>query len=175
MCNFKAGLAKCVVCFHFRFTSLKRDRKTMHILSAKKRKSIRKVIHQRVADQKLQKKTTHSSAASEFSVLFPCIVFSDAQNSLLFCHFHSVPTLHTRLLCCQSNCNDCMAPLGVFPSHLLSPIPWATPALDSRCWEATRMRLLWWVPDVRKPKGTRDGTAHNGLQTLLWAICWVRA
>lgn len=56
MCNFKAGLAKCAVCFHFRFTSLKRDWKIMHIFSAKKRKSIRKVIHQRAAEQKLQKK-----------------------------------------------------------------------------------------------------------------------
>lgn len=49
MCNFKAELAKCVVCFHFRFTSLKKDWKIMYIFSAKKKKSIRKVIQQRAA------------------------------------------------------------------------------------------------------------------------------
>lgn len=38
MCNFKAGLAKCVVCFHFKFTSLKKDWKIMYIFSAKEKK-----------------------------------------------------------------------------------------------------------------------------------------
>lgn len=149
MCNFKAGLAKCVVCFHFRFTSLKRDWKIMHIFSAKKRKSIRKVIHQRAAEQKLQKKKTHSSAASEFStVLFSCIVFSDAQNSLLFCHFHSVPTPHTRLLCCQCSCNDCVAPLGCFlltcwAPYPEPPLPWALGAERWSWWSSCDEFQMW--------------------------------
>lgn len=52
-----------MVCFHFRFTSMK-DWKIMYIFSAKKKKSIREVIHQPAAE-----KEVHSSAASEIKLL----------------------------------------------------------------------------------------------------------
>lgn len=123
MCNFKAGLSKCVVCFHFRFTSLKKDWKIMYIFSAKKKKfnkegdtstSSRKK-HTQVLLQKF-----HSFFFS-FCLSLAWYIFSGAWNSLLFCHLHFVLAPPTRLLCFQWGCNEQAAFGSLFSYYLSNP------------------------------------------------------
>lgn len=128
MCNFKAELAKCVVCFHFRFTSLKKDWKIMYIFSAKKKKSIRKVIQQRAAAKNSLKCCFRIFTFFFFFFFLSWNVFSGAQNSSVFCHFCFVPAPHTCPSCFQCGCNGPTAFLGcllpICEPHAEGCLPW---------------------------------------------------
>lgn len=165
MCNFKAGLAKCVVCFHFRFTSLKEDWKIMYIFSAKKKKFNKKgdtsTSSRKKCTQVLLQK--FQSLFFFFYLSLAQNIFSGAWNSLLFCHFHFVLAPQTHLPCFQRGRNKQAAFWSLF-SYYLSPFL-SKPCLGVWCWAPAHLQQG--TTSVLKPKRVSDCIALNGLEVTL--------